>query len=263
MKRCLVRGLLFLAVCAPAVFGQNFFDSDMGNVRNNQYFVESVRLTNLAQEALEFGDYDASAQYAAEALRYARLSDEYVALQLRIRETGAALNTARTILDWAEGVKAQDRYPNEYRQASAAWEEALDAQAAEDWDRAIRASRRVINSLALVEGNIYFVGLSSSEDAPAPAPSPVPPVSGASILPARYTVRTWAESRDCFWNIAARPWVYGDPYKWRILYNANRSKLPRPDNPNILEPGIVLDIPSIGKEKREGMWDPNRSYTRH
>ena len=133
----------------------------------------------------------------------------------------------------------------------------MDAQAGEDWDRAIRASRRVINALALVEGNIYFVGLSSSEEGPALAP----PVSGGSVLPAQYTIRPWAESADCFWNIAAKPWAYGDPHKWRIIYNANRSKLPRPDNPNILEPGIVLDIPNIGKEKREGMWDPNRNYT--
>jgi hypothetical protein len=79
-------------------------------------------------------------------------------------------------------------------------------------------------------------------------------------LPARYTVRPWRISRDCFWNIAARPWVYGDGRKWRVLYNANKSKLPNPNNPDLIVPGIVLDIPSIEGEHREEMWDEKRRY---
>ncbi|MDR2159389.1 MAG: hypothetical protein LBP23_04905, partial [Treponema sp.] len=50
------------------------------SVRNNQYYLESVRLTKLAQESFDYGDYDASTQYAGEAQHYAQLSDEYVAL---------------------------------------------------------------------------------------------------------------------------------------------------------------------------------------
>ena len=88
---------------------------------------------------------------------------------------------------------------------------------------------------------------------PSPAETPVLP-------PAQYTVRPWASSRDCFWNIAGRPWVYGDPYQWRLLYNANRAKLPNPNDPDLIEPGMVLDIPSIQGESREGLWDANKSY---
>jgi nucleoid-associated protein YgaU len=79
-------------------------------------------------------------------------------------------------------------------------------------------------------------------------------------LPGQYTVRPWAVSKDCFWNIAGRSWVYGDPYKWRLLYNANKAKLPDPNNPNLIEPGIVLDIPSLQGETREGPWDANKTY---
>lgn len=81
-----------------------------------------------------------------------------------------------------------------------------------------------------------------------------------AALPATYTVRTWASSRDCFWVIAAYPWVYGDPEKWRLLYNANKSKLPKPDNPDLLLPGTVLDIPSIRGETRQGAWDSSKTY---
>jgi nucleoid-associated protein YgaU len=73
-------------------------------------------------------------------------------------------------------------------------------------------------------------------------------------------VRPWAVSKDCFWNIAGFPWVYGNPYQWRLLYNANKSKLPNPNNPNVIEPGTVLDIPSIKGEVREGAWESGKTY---
>jgi nucleoid-associated protein YgaU len=85
-------------------------------------------------------------------------------------------------------------------------------------------------------------------------------VSSPNALPATYTVRNWSVSKDCFWNIAGFPWVYGNPYQWRTLYNANKSKLPNPNNPNVIEPGTVLDIPSIKGEVRQGAWESGRTY---
>ena len=84
--------------------------------------------------------------------------------------------------------------------------------------------------------------------------------SSPNALPAAYTVRPWSVSKDCFWNIAGFPWVYGNPHQWRLLYNANKSKLPNPDNPNDIEPGTVLDIPSIKGELRQGAWESGMVY---
>jgi hypothetical protein len=80
-------------------------------------------------------------------------------------------------------------------------------------------------------------------------------------LPAKYRVRPWSVSQDTFQSIAGRPWAYSDSSKWWNIYDVNRSKLSQPDNPDLLMPGIVLDIPSIQGELRAGMWDPERSYT--
>jgi nucleoid-associated protein YgaU len=80
-------------------------------------------------------------------------------------------------------------------------------------------------------------------------------------LPAKYRVRPWAVSQDTFQSIANRPWAYSDASRWRLIYDANRNKLPQPDNADLLMPGIVLDIPSIQGELRAGMWDAERSYT--
>jgi nucleoid-associated protein YgaU len=136
------------------------------SIRRNEYFLESERFLALAQEAYNAGDYDTATEYAEEAARLARLSDEYIAQQ-----TG--------------------------------------------WN---------------------------------------------GVLPATYTVREWDAHGDCFWNIAGQPWAYNDPYRWRVLYEANRAKLPDPNNPNLVEPGTVLDIPSIKGETRQGEWVSGRTY---
>jgi hypothetical protein len=217
------------------------------NIRNNQYFIESVRLTNLAQQSYESGDYDASTVYAEEAMRYARLSDEYVALQLKIKETNDAIAAAKARLDYAASIGAAGRYPAEYDEARNAYNSSLSLRSAEDWDGAIAAASRVINALAYIR--------------PPADPPPQQPSVESTPLPAQYTVRAWAVSKDCLWNIAGRPWAYGDPAKWRLIYNANRSRMPQPDNPDLIHPGMVLDIPSVKGELRQGMWDAGRTYT--
>ncbi|MCL2801137.1 MAG: metallophosphoesterase [Treponema sp.] len=84
--------------------------------------------------------------------------------------------------------------------------------------------------------------------------------TGASPLPSQYTVRPWSSTGDSLSTIAGYPWVYGDPSRWRTLYDANRSAMPDPNNPHLILPGMILQIPSIRGETREGMWDPNKTY---
>jgi nucleoid-associated protein YgaU len=226
-----------------------------GSIRNNRYFLESVRLTNMAHSSFEEGDYDASRNYANEAIRFAQLSDDFVALQLKILETDNAIAAAQARLNWATSaaVNAASRYPNEFNQAQAALAEARSHRANENWDAAIAAANRVLGALAAVTP--------AQPGAPVPPPAPVPPVSpGVYPLPAQYTVRTWAIHRDCLWNIAGRSWAYNDPTQWRLLYNANRARMPEPDNPDLIHPGMILDIPSIRGEHREGMWVEGRNY---
>jgi len=33
-----------------------------------------------------------------------------------------------------------------------------------------------------------------------------------------YTVGTWAENRDCLWNISGRAEIYGDPFQWPKIW---------------------------------------------
>jgi nucleoid-associated protein YgaU len=90
-------------------------------------------------------------------------------------------------------------------------------------------------------------------------PASAPPASGAradGTYPAQYIVRSWKTAGDSLSAIAGRSYIYGDARQWRILYEANKDKLPKPDNPNLIHPGMVLDIPSIKGETRQGVWTP-------
>ncbi len=54
--------------------------------------------------------------------------------------------------------------------------------------------------------------------------------------------------------------VYNNPVLWPLLWKANKDKLRDPENPNLLHPGTVLEIPSAKGETREGSFDPSVSY---
>lgn len=244
MKRSLVIVSMVILLFGPlAIISAAAGDDEIpASIRNNKYFVESVRLTNLAQQAYDDGDYDASSQYSRDAVRYAQLSDEYVRLQLKIKETDDAIAAARKRLDYAASVNAASRFPTEYGQAQTAYGEARSLRSAQSWDPAIAAANRVLVALSGIGGEQR------------------PPREGPAQLPAQYTVRPWNDSKDCLWNIAGRPWVYDDPKKWRLLYDANKSRMPKADNPDLIEPGMVLDIPSVKGETRQGMWDGSKTY---
>ena len=246
MKRSLVILSVFILLMfgSQAVFGAVDDSEVPRSIRNNRYFIESVRLTNLAQLSYEEGDYDTSTRYSEEAIRYAQLSDEYVRLQLKIKETDDAIAAARRRLDYAASINAASRFPAEYGRAQAAFDEARSLRAAESWDPAIDAANRVLVALAYIDNE-------QGADRTA---------EGPTSLPSQYTVRPWSVSKDCFWNIAGYPWVYNDPWKWKLLYDANKSKMPEPDNPDLINPNMVLDIPSIRGESRQGMWEAGKTY---
>lgn len=79
-----------------------------------------------------------------------------------------------------------------------------------------------------------------------------------------YTVGTWAEDRDCLWNIANKLEIYGDAFLWPKIWQANKDIV---RNPDIIHPGQVLTLPPKGpkdpaelkaerrywREKREAM----------
>ena len=193
---------------------------------NNPYLLENIRLIQLAEESYDAGRYDDAVMYAAQAATYAQLSDNFVD---RFREVDEAIYRAQTLLNAARTAGADRRFADTYNSAERTLSDALNYRSTENFDDARSAALRAIAML---------------ESLPREAP-----------LPAQYLVRTWAEWRDCLWNIAGKPEIYNDPTLWRHIYEANRSKMPDPGNPDLIHPGMILDIPSIRGEFRQGLME--------
>jgi len=206
-------------------------------ISNNEFYLESLRLSKLALETYEFGDYIASAGFAEEAIRFAQLSDEYVSIQL--------IAEAKRLLDWADSNNIPARHPVDYDESKGYYEISVAAHSNEEWTDSIDAAIHSIEILSALETGVARTASRTGDISP---------------LPSQYTVRTWASVKDCLWNIAGQTWAYNDPWRWRTLYEANKSKLPDPNNPDLIEPGMIIDIPSIRGETRQGMWSPTSTY---
>lgn len=63
-----------------------------------------------------------------------------------------------------------------------------------------------------------------------------------------YTVGTWAENRDCLWNIAGKIDIYSDPFMWPKIWQGNTDQI---RNPDIIFPGQVLKIPAKGPKSSD------------
>jgi hypothetical protein len=73
------------------------------------------------------------------------------------------------------------------------------------------------------------------------------------VLPAHYVI----QYGDTLSGIAARQGVYWNSRLWRAIYDANKDQLP---NPDVIRPGLVLEIPAIQGESRAGDWKANLVY---
>jgi len=215
---------------------------------DNEYYKKAQDLRYQSEQALEEGDYDAAASLAAEAKENLAKSDAYVEEMMSFYRANGWLNRANDRVSYAKSIAADVNFKDAYDKAVAEARGAKDALGAKEYDTSIMLSK---SALAALEG----IAVVQAPKRPVEPTQPAEP-----SWPQYYEVRLIPSRRDCFWRIAEYPFVYGDPWKWKVLYEANKSLLTDPKNPDLIEPGQVFEIPSLAGEKREGTWDPEESY---
>lgn len=72
-----------------------------------------------------------------------------------------------------------------------------------------------------------------------------------------YTVGTWAQNRDCLWNIAGKQEIYNDPHLWPKIWQANTNII---RNPDIIFPGQVLTLPNNSPKNAEELKAERKYY---
>jgi len=214
------------ALVAATVFAASY--------TNNTYQKLAREYTIKAEKALDAGEYVLAEEYAAKAKENADLSDQYINHMLAKENAEKNINLAKNRIAYVESINGKENFPIAYDAATKALAQAEAAFEKEDWDNAISYAKQVLDVLA--------------------------DVTEITPLPKYYVVRPWATDRDCFWNISGRPYVYNNPYLWENLYEANKQKLPKPNDPNLILPGMKMEIPSLTGERREGVYNPKTEY---
>ena len=225
MKKILV--LISALLITASVFAASY--------TNNTYQILAREYSAKAEKALDAGEYALAEEYAQKATENAALSDAYIAKMLRKENAEKDIAKAKNRIDQVTKINAERNFPLAYETANKLMAQAESALAAENYEEAQAASKQVIETLK--------------------------DVVEVTPLPKYYIVKPWATDKDCFWNIAGRPYVYNNPWLWENLYQANKNNLPKPEDPNLILPGMKMEIPSITGEYRDGVYSPSKKYT--
>ena len=203
------------------------------SLQDNPDYRKSLELRQQSEDAFQAGDYDEAKRLAEESQVYAAKSDDWISMMLARYRANSALLRVRNRIEDADRVNGKANFPDAYAQGKALYAQASDEFRAESYADSLATSNKALDALSVI---VYVR----------------PDVQGK--LPAYYVVRLLPGNTDCLWNIAGYSFVYGDPWKWRLLYDANRDKLPQEANPNLILPDMVLTIPAQDGEQRSGTW---------
>lgn len=229
MKKVIFATFVLLVTAMSSAFCVKY------SYKNNTYQKLAEEYSAKASKALDAGEYELSEEYAAKAAENAALSEEFIRGMNGRENALAMLKKAEQRLDYAKTISADKNYPIAFNAASDYYNQAQAAFGKVDYSGASANAQKVLDTLSGIKGM-------------------------AANLPKFYIVQPWEVTRDCLWNISGRTYVYNNPWLWENLYEANKSKLPEPDNPNLILPGMKLEIPSLTGEIREGTYDPNLTY---
>lgn len=221
-----VISVVLTALVAASLFAVSY--------KNNTYQKLADEYTRKAEQALDAGAYDDAYEYSKKAEENAELSKAYIKMMMARSNAEDSIKLAKNQLAWAEKIDAPHTFPMAYTSAKENLENAETAFAAEDFEKAEAYANQC---LAALDG-----------------------VREVTPLPEYYIVKPWAETKDCYWNISGRPYIYNNPLLWENLYQANKGNMPKPEDPNLILPGMKMKIPSLTGEYRSGTYNPKKEY---
>ena len=217
-----MRKIIFVVLLIAFVFSLG-----AQSLQDNEYYLRMVELREQSEQAFAAGDYIEAKRLAEEAQSYKAQSDEWISNQLAIYRANSALKAVREKLSMVSGLKSS--FASDFAQADNLYNKAYNEyHTQKNYVMSLQSSRQALTILDKM--------LASNR------------------LPAFYKVRLIRGNRDSLWKIAGYKFVYGDPWKWPLLYHANKGKLPREQQPDLILPDMILAIPPLEGEQRSGTW---------
>lgn len=200
---------------------------------------------NSADSAFKELKYEESLEYSNKVINQCKKFEAYL-----------YYDAAKNRIAEVDSFNGDETNPDEYANATERLQLAEDMFMQEEYAKSINYSKSVLSELEDVKPEQVAVVEPNENNNNVPDNTNQISETDKAVLPKYYVVRLIPANRDCLNKIAGYDFVYGDPAKWQIIWEANKDVLKDPDNPHFILPGQILEIPSIGDETREGTYIP-------
>ncbi len=202
--------------------------------KTNVYQKTAEEYAKKSRAAYEAGEYELSIECAKKAKENAILSQKFIQNVVAKAEIDELMKNAADRIAYAKSIAADKNFPMAFSAAEKSYAAAKDSYDKQEYGAASEYAKQVLDSLAEIKE--------------------------VTPLPLYYVVRPWADTKDCYWNISGRSYVYNNPLLWENLYQANKQNMPEPNDPNLILPGMKMKIPSLTGEYRDGVYNPAKKY---
>ncbi|MGA1841684.1 MAG: hypothetical protein ACMUIU_13760 [bacterium] len=224
--------------------------------------LEEALMMNERKDYLEAKE---TAIAAKDAALFAKTVAEDFKIKLREQARGT-LDAARQALLGAEMAGAEKYDPEDYHSLEALFGEADTAYSAEEYTIAVQKAEEVTKRARRLELAAKRAAELEKEEEKKPeeeiAEEIAEEIEGPQyVQPVTVYDSHLVQKGECLWIISEYERIYANPFKWPLIYKANRSQI---NDPDLIFPGQNLAIPrnsspneieeAINNAKNRGPW---------
>lgn len=211
-----------------------------------------------ANELHNAGEYDLA---YAEAEKAKSLTVEINQLKEQLAKKDGAqskINEAKSLIEKAENMQADKYAQEELAKSKSSLLSAENSYAQNNYADALKSAeesvgfaQECLTKIDEVKKQEEEGALTKSGETPetsttaSKTESPEMLTKGNFKLKTTYKVRLIPERRDCLWRIAEYKYIYDNPWKWPVIYKANKDQIKDPD---LIFPGQVFAIPELDEK---------------
>lgn len=220
------------------------------NAQLLQKITEAKEYLNKANEFQNTGEYDKAYE---EAQKAKALTAEISQLKEQVAAKDGAdakIKEAKSLIEKAENLQADKYAPEELASSKSSLLSAENSFAQMNFIESLSSANESVNhaqncltKIEQIKKEQEEAGLKKIGETPERITKLLQ--RGKFKLKTTYKVRLIPERRDCLWRIAEYKYIYDNPWKWSIIYKANKNQI---KNPDLIYPGQVFGIPELDEK---------------
>jgi hypothetical protein len=198
--------------------------ADFSSMTNASFYLQQAQTCFLsAQQKFEIGEYDESTDLANKARDFAEMYRKAFRLKYQYQQSMKLIAEAEALIEEARKLKAAEA---DLQPSLEKLDEAREQFGRRNYEASVFAATESINLTRDLLNRLRDNSARTEQTGDWKT----------------YTVRLIPDRRDCLWRIAEYKFHYGDPWKWPMIWKANKDQIVDPD---LIFPGQVFKIPPL------------------